>query len=94
MHYELATPVMNRWPQTCDGRHCPIVMTTTTVLGLLPMAIGLGEAAELRTPMAITVIGGLLIATLLTLVAIPVVYDLVDRKKIHGDVLEGGESPT
>ena len=56
----------------------------------LPMAIGLGEAAELRTPMAITVIGGLLGATLLTLVVIPVVYDLVDRKTIHGDVFEEG----
>ena len=70
-------------------RFRPIVMTTaTTVLGLLPMAIGLGEAAELRTPMAITVIGGLLGATLLTLVVIPVVYDLLDRKTIHGDVFE------
>ena len=70
-------------------RFRPIIMTTaTTVLGLLPMAIGLGEAAELRTPMAITVIGGLLGATLLTLVVIPVVYDLVDRKTIHGDVFE------
>ncbi len=71
-------------------RFRPIVMTTaTTVLGLLPMAIGLGEAAELRAPMAITVIGGLLVATLLTLVVIPVVYDLVDRKAIHGDVFDG-----
>ena len=70
-------------------RFRPIIMTTaTTVLGLLPMAIGLGEAAELRTPMAITVIGGLLGATLLTLVVIPVVYDLLDRKTIHGDVFE------
>ena len=70
-------------------RFRPIVMTTaTTVLGLLPMAIGLGEAAELRSPMAITVIGGLLVATLLTLVVIPVVYDLVDRKAIHGDVFD------
>ena len=70
-------------------RFRPIMMTTiTTVLGLLPMAIGLGEASELRTPMAITVIGGLLGATLLTLVVIPVVYDLVDRKQIHGDVFE------
>lgn len=58
----------------------PIIMTTlTTVLGLLPMALGLGEGAEIRAPMAITVIGGLLFATLLTLVAIPVVYDLIDR---------------
>lgn len=71
-------------------RFRPIVMTTaTTVLGLLPMAVGLGEAAELRAPMAITVIGGLLVATLLTLVVIPVVYDLVDRKAIHGDVFDG-----
>jgi HAE1 family hydrophobic/amphiphilic exporter-1 len=60
----------------------PILMTTlTTALGLLPMAIGFGEGAELRTPMAITVIGGLLVSTLLTLVVIPVVYSLLDRKK-------------
>jgi HAE1 family hydrophobic/amphiphilic exporter-1 len=60
----------------------PILMTTaTTVLGLLPMAIGVGEGAEVRTPMAITVIGGLLTSTLLTLLVIPVVYSLVDRKQ-------------
>ena len=60
----------------------PILMTTlTTVLGLLPMAIGFGEGAEVRTPMAIAVIGGLLTSTVLTLVVIPVVYSLVDRKK-------------
>jgi len=59
----------------------PILMTTlTTALGLLPMAIGFGEGAEVRTPMAITVIGGLLVSTLLTLVVIPVVYSLLDRK--------------
>lgn len=59
----------------------PILMTSaTTILGLLPMALGLGEGAELRAPLAITVIGGLSIATLLTLVVIPVVYSLVDRK--------------
>ena len=59
----------------------PILMTTgTTVLGLLPMALGLGEGAELRAPLAITVIGGLSAATLLTLVVIPVVYLLLDRK--------------
>ena len=58
----------------------PILMTTaTTVLGLLPMAIGLGEGAELRAPMALVVVGGLLTSTLLTLVVIPVVYRLVGR---------------
>ncbi len=59
----------------------PILMTTlTTVVGLMPLALGLGEGAEVRAPMAITVIGGLLVSTLLTLVVIPVVYAGVDRK--------------
>jgi len=56
----------------------PILMTTaTTVLGLAPMALGLGEGAELRAPLAVTVIGGLLLATGLTLVAVPVLYTLL-----------------
>jgi len=59
----------------------PIMMTMlTTTLALLPLAIGLGEGAEVRAPMAITVIGGLTISTLLTLIVIPVVYSLIDRK--------------
>ena len=58
----------------------PILMTTsTTVLGLLPMALGFGEGAEVRAPMAVAVIGGLVVSTLLTLVVIPVVYSLLDR---------------
>lgn len=53
----------------------PILMTTlTTVLGLVPMALGLGEGAEIRAPMAITVIVGLSASTLLTLVVIPTLY--------------------
>ena len=59
----------------------PIMMTTaTTVLGLLPMALGMGDGAEIRTPMAITVIIGLMTSTLLTLVVIPTVYSVLDRK--------------
>lgn len=62
----------------------PILMTTlTTTLGLLPLAIGLGDGAELRAPMGITVIGGLLVSTLLTLVVIPVMYSLLDHKKYN-----------
>jgi HAE1 family hydrophobic/amphiphilic exporter-1 len=58
----------------------PILMTSaTTILGLAPMALGLGEGAELRAPLAITVIGGLACATPLTLLVIPVVYSLFDR---------------
>jgi HAE1 family hydrophobic/amphiphilic exporter-1 len=65
----------------------PILMTTlTTVLGLLPLAIGLGEGAEMRAPMAITVIGGLMVSTLLTLLVIPSVYLLLDRKKFAADM--------
>jgi HAE1 family hydrophobic/amphiphilic exporter-1 len=60
----------------------PILMTTmTTVLGLMPLAIGVGEGAELRAPLAITLMGGLLISTVLTLVVIPVVYATVDRSR-------------
>jgi HAE1 family hydrophobic/amphiphilic exporter-1 len=60
----------------------PILMTSaTTILGLTPMALGIGESAELRAPLAITVIGGLTVATLLTLIVIPVVYSLVDRRE-------------
>jgi hydrophobic/amphiphilic exporter-1 (mainly G- bacteria), HAE1 family len=59
----------------------PILMTTlTTTLGMLPLALGISEGTEIRAPMAITVIGGLLASTLLTLIVIPVMYLLVDRK--------------
>ncbi|AMJ56952.1 MULTISPECIES: efflux RND transporter permease subunit [Stenotrophomonas] len=59
----------------------PIMMTTLcAVFGFLPLALAFGEGAEVRSPMAITVIGGLLVSTMLTLLVIPVVYDLLDRK--------------
>jgi HAE1 family hydrophobic/amphiphilic exporter-1 len=57
----------------------PILMTTaTTVLGLTPMAFGLGDGAEIRTPMAITVISGLISSTVLTLLIIPTIYRIAD----------------
>ena len=56
----------------------PIIMTTvTTVLGLTPMALGWGAGADLRAPLAIAVIGGLISATLLTLIVVPVIYSLL-----------------
>jgi HAE1 family hydrophobic/amphiphilic exporter-1 len=64
-----------------SARLRPILMTSlTTTLGLLPMAMGFGEGSEVRAPMAITVIGGLAVSTLLTLLVIPVMYSLMDRK--------------
>lgn len=57
----------------------PVLMTTlTTVLGLVPLALGIGEGAEIQAPLATVVIGGLLASTLLTLIATPVIYSLVD----------------
>ncbi|MDI3480436.1 MAG: hydrophobic/amphiphilic exporter (mainly bacteria), family [Tepidanaerobacteraceae bacterium] len=57
----------------------PILMTAlTTVLGLIPLALGLGEGGELRAPMATVVIGGLVFSTLLTLVVIPVIYTIME----------------
>jgi HAE1 family hydrophobic/amphiphilic exporter-1 len=59
----------------------PILMTTlTTVLGLLPMALGIGEGAEVQSPMARVVIGGLSTSTLITLIFIPVLYYLVEHR--------------
>lgn len=64
-----------------ESRLRPILMTTlTTTLGMLPLALGISEGTEIRAPMAITVIGGLLASTLLTLIVIPVMYSLLDRK--------------
>ena len=74
----------------------PIFITAfTTILALVPMAIDRAEGAEMRSPMAISVIGGLLVATVLTLVIVPVVYSVLDdisrrisrgaAKLVHGD---------
>lgn len=72
----------------------PILMTTlTTVLGLLPMSLGFGEGAEIRAPMAITVMSGLLFSTLLTLIVIPVVYETVDRRVTVADQTAAAAKP-
>lgn len=82
--------------QAGESRLRPILMTTlTTTLGMIPLAIGIGEGTEIRAPMAITVIGGLLVSTLLTLVVIPVMYQLLDRKdyskKVELDLIDDQE---
>ncbi len=62
-------------------RFRPIVMTSvTTILGLMPLAIGLGQGAELQRPLALAIIGGLFTATVLTLIMIPVIYSLTARE--------------
>lgn len=66
-----------------ENRIRPIIMTSlTTILALLPLTFGIGESADLRSPMAIAVIAGLVTSTLLTLVVIPCVYYVFDRAKM------------
>jgi HAE1 family hydrophobic/amphiphilic exporter-1 len=75
--------------EAAQSRLRPIMMTTlTTTLGLLPMAIGIGDGSEVRAPMAITVIFGLSMSTLLTLLVIPTLYALFDRKQYTQNDLE------
>jgi HAE1 family hydrophobic/amphiphilic exporter-1 len=72
-------PVRDAVLQGTQDRVRPILMTSaTTILALLPMAFGVGEGSQLRAPMAIAVIGGLITSTLMTLVVIPVVYEAVE----------------
>jgi HAE1 family hydrophobic/amphiphilic exporter-1 len=60
----------------------PIIMTSvTTILALLPMCFGFGEGASLRSPMALAVIGGLVTSTVMSLIVIPCVYYVIDKKR-------------
>jgi HAE1 family hydrophobic/amphiphilic exporter-1 len=80
-------------------RFRPIVMTTMAMIfGMLPLAFEIGAGSELRAPMARTVIGGLITSTLLTLIAVPVVYSLLDDltqkilPKRAGHPADGGDA--
>ncbi|MFH1737665.1 MAG: efflux RND transporter permease subunit, partial [bacterium] len=74
-------PMMEAIKTAGSRRLRPILMTTlTTALGLLPLAIGIGEGGESQAPLARVVIGGFLISNIITLVLIPVVYSIFERK--------------
>ncbi|MDP4276995.1 MAG: efflux RND transporter permease subunit, partial [Bacteroidota bacterium] len=61
----------------------PVLMTSlTAILGMLPMALGIGEGAEIWAPMGVTIVGGMVFSTIATLILVPVLYSLVAR---HGD---------
>jgi HAE1 family hydrophobic/amphiphilic exporter-1 len=65
--------------EACRERARPIVMTTLAMMaGMLPTAMGIGKGSEFRQPMAVAVIGGLITSTVLSLVLVPVVYEIID----------------
>jgi multidrug efflux pump len=71
--------------EACLLRFRPILMTTlAAALGALPLAIGFGEGAELRRPLGITIIGGLIVSQVLTLLTTPVIYILIDKLRRRG----------
>lgn len=70
--------------EACSLRLRPIFMTTlSTLLGMLPIALGIGAGAELRQSMGVVLIGGLTTSTLLTLIVVPLIYLLTERYKMH-----------
>ncbi len=75
-------------------RFRPILMTTlAAALGVVPLAIGIGEGSELRQPLGITIIGGLILSQLLTLITTPVVYIYLDRLTRRSPPREGAATP-
>jgi len=81
--------------QACSLRFRPIMMTTMcALLGALPMALGWGAGAELRRPLGIAIVGGLLLSQLLTLYTTPVVYLYLDRFRLWSQrrFRRGGET--
>jgi HAE1 family hydrophobic/amphiphilic exporter-1 len=93
---ERGKPVREALLEACPNRLRPILMTSiATIAGALPAAVALGPGAEARQPMAIAVIGGVLVSTLLTLYVVPSVYSLLaglHRQKKHEEEDESGQA--
>jgi multidrug efflux pump len=80
--------------EACLLRFRPIMMTTmAAMLGAVPLALGLGDGAELRQPLGIAIVGGLILSQALTLYSTPVIYLYLDRFRLWGQRLRGGAAP-
>jgi len=85
LHVEDKMPLAEALVAAGKIRVRPILMTTlATLFGLLPLALGIGSGAELQKPLALAVIGGLLLSTFITLLVMPVLYSLLERKTTSG----------
>lgn len=81
LHREEKLPLYEAIVEAGRRRLRPILMTAlTTILGMLPLAIGIGEGSEMQAPLARVVVGGLFSSSLITLLVIPVVYSLFEQK--------------
>jgi multidrug efflux pump len=77
--------------QACILRFRPIMMTTlAAMLGAVPLALGIGDGAELRQPLGIAIVGGLILSQALTLYSTPVIYLYLDRFRLWSQRLWGG----
>jgi multidrug efflux pump len=80
--------------EACLLRFRPIMMTTMcALLGALPLALGMGEGGELRQPLGIAIVGGLLLSQVLTLYTTPVIYLYMDRFRLWSQRMRGGSAP-
>jgi multidrug efflux pump len=80
--------------EACLLRFRPIMMTTmAALLGALPLAMGLGDGGELRQPLGIAIVGGLILSQVLTLYSTPVIYLYMDRFRLWSQRLRGGGAP-
>ena len=80
--------------EACLLRFRPIMMTTmAALLGAVPLAVGMGEGGELRQPLGISIVGGLILSQALTLYSTPVIYLYLDRFRLWSQRLRGDAAP-